>query len=249
MKCLTIISLVSTLLVSQACSAETTSKQALPSNEINRNEMRSGNNENTDKITTQDNVAAKPDKTFIGNTKGLLVLNSQRPDRKDFIRFYNDDGALWYEFTFYYDDSDGNYEYENENFAPFAFHQDYFLLALRLAGEDKNRYEVIVNEETGLRKFVKKSDPALKFETWEDHILKVFAVEFDPRENALRDGPGGNVKNPNLPQDATFRPVQISGEWLKVRWDRSEQPKKDVESGWVRWRDNSQILVDLFYFS
>lgn len=249
MQCLTIISLVSTLLVSQACCAETASKQALPSNEVNRTEMRSGNNQDTDKKTTQDKVAAKPDKTFIENTKGLLVLNSQRPDRKDFIRFYNDDGTLWYEFTFYYDDSDGKFEYENENFAPFAFHQDYFLLALRIAGEDKNRYEVIVNEETELKKFVRKDDPTLKFETWDEHVIKAFAVDFNQAENPLRESPDGKAKNVDLPKEVTFHPVEVKGEWLKVRWDGSQQPKKDAGSGWVKWRDNDHILVELFYFA
>jgi len=250
MKCLKIVSLVSTLLVSQACSADTASKQTLPPNEVNQNEMRSGSNKNSDKITTQDKVAAKPDKTSIESTKGLLVLNSQRPDRKDFIRFYNDDGTLWYEFTFYYDDSDGKFEYENENFAPFAFHPDYFLLALRLAGEDKNHYEVIVNEDTGLKKLVKKDDPALKFETWEQHIVKAFAVKFDPKENPLRESPDAKSKNIDLPKDVFFHPVEVKGEWLKVRWDKSEQPpKKVVEFGWVRWRNNTQLLVGLSYFA
>lgn len=250
MKSAIVINLVSTLLTSQACSAETANKQALPSNEINRNEKRSGNNGNTDKITTQDKVEpAKTDKTFIGNTKGLLVLNSQRPDRKDFIRFYNDDGTLWYEFTFYYDDSDGKFEYENEDFAPFAFHQDYFLLALRLTAENKARYEVIVNEDTGLKKFVKKGDPALKFETWEEHIKKAFAVKFNREENPLREKPDGKTIDIVLPNEVTFHPVEIRGEWLKVRSDDSKKEGKDIESGWVRWKENQKILVELFYFS
>jgi len=65
------------------------------------------------------------------------------------VRFYNEDGSLWYEFTFYYDDSDGKFEYANENFNPFAFHPNNFLLDLKSRGEDGNRYEVVVNEETG----------------------------------------------------------------------------------------------------
>jgi len=250
MKCLTIICLVSTLLVSQACSAETASEQALPSSDMNQNEMRSGKNENTDKATTQNKVEpVQTEKTFIGNVKGLLVLNSQRHDRKDFIRFYNDDGTLWYEFTFYYDDSDGKFEYENENFAPFAFHQDYFLLALRLAGEDKKRYEVFVNEDTGLKKFVKKSDKGLKFQSWEEHVKGAFAVEFNQPENPLRESPDGKVKNVDLPKEVTFHPVQVNGEWLKVRWDGAKLPKKDAGSGWVKWRNNDQILIELFYFA
>ena len=106
-----------------------------------------------------------------------------------------------------------------------------------------------MNEKTGLKKFVKKGDSALKFETWEGHIVKAFAVKFDPKENILRDVPDGKVKNVELPEDATFHPAQVNGEWLKVRWDESRQPKQDAGWGWVKWRDDNQILVELFYFA
>lgn len=251
MKRMTAICLLSTLLTSQACSAEIANTQVPPPNgtEANRNEQRRDANEQTNKASTQSESQPAPaDKTSIKDTKGLIVL-SNKYGKSDFVRLYNEDGSLWYEFTFYYDDKDGKFEYENDNFAPFAFHPDYFLLALRFAGEDKNRYEVIVNEDTGLKKFVKKDDAALKFQSWEDHIKGAFAVKFNQVENSLRETPAGKVKNADLPEDVTFHPVQVNGEWLKVRWDGSQQPKKDAGSGWVKWRDNDQILVELFYFA
>ncbi len=240
MKRMTAICLLSTLLTSQACSAEVANTQVPPSNgtEANRNEERRDPNETT----------VQADTTSIKDTKGLIVL-SKKYGKGDFVRLYNEDGSPWYEFSFYYEQiGDGKFP-ENENFAPFAFHPDYFVLALKCVGEDESRYEVIVNEKTGLRKFVKKSDPALKFETWEDHILKAFAVGFDRKENALRDGPGGNVKNADLPEDATFCPVQVDGDWLRVSWDTSKKAGKVDKSGWVKWKENNRILVALFYFS
>lgn len=247
MKRMTAICLLSTLLTSQACSAEISNTQVPPNSKEVRE--RRDINENANRTNAQSELqTGQADKTSIKNTKGLIVL-SDRYRKNEFVRFYNDDGSLWYEFTFYYDDKDGKFEYENDNFAPFAFHQDYFLLALKCTGEDKNRYEVIVNEDTGLKKFVKKDDPALKFQSWEDHIKGAFAVKFDQVENQLRESPEGKVKNANLPEDVTFHPVQVNGEWLKVRWDGSQQPKKNAGSGWVKWRDDSQLLVELFYFA
>lgn len=181
----------------------------------------------------------------IKNTKGLIVL-SDRDSKEDFIRFYNEDGSLWYKFTFYYEDIGGKFE-ENENFRAFAFHRDYFLLALKCVGEDKSRYEVIVNEETGLKKFVKKDDPTLKFQTWEDHITKAFAVDFNRDENPLRETLEGKIKAVELPKEVTFHPVKIEGEWLKVSWDVSKHGD-NADSGWVKWKENQKILVELFYF-
>lgn len=180
---------------------------------------------------------------------GVISLNEKGFGKDKFIHIYNQDGSLWYQFTFYYDDSDGKFEYANENFKPFAFHPDYFVLALRCVDEDENRYEVIVNEETGLKKFVRKDDATLKFETWEQHILQTFAVDFDREQNPLRETPEGKVKNVDLPKETTFHPVEIKGQWLKVRWNSSKETKSNLKSGWVKWKENNNILVELFYFS
>jgi len=182
------------------------------------------------------------------NSLGLIVL-SDVYSNKDFIQIYNEDGSLWHKFTFYYDDSDGKFEYANENFHPFAFHPDYFLLALKCIRKEVDRYEVIANEKTGLKKYVKADDPSLKFETWENHILKVFAVGFDRKVNPVLEAPQGRVKKVTR-QDAPFHPVEVRGEWLKIKWDvTSGTESKDTkyESGWVRWRRGEKLLVELFY--
>lgn len=249
MKRMTAICLLSTLLPSQACSAETANTQVPPPNgtEANRNEQRRDVNENANKANAQsESQTGWVNKTSIKNTKGLIML-SDRYGKNEFIRFYNTDGSLWYDFTFYYDDKDGKFEYENDDFAPFAFHPDYFLLALKCTGEDNNRYEVIVNEDTGLKKFLKK-DPALKFQSWEEHVKGAFAVKFNQVENPLRESPDGKARK-DLPKEVPFHPVEAKGEWLKVRWGESQQPKKDTASGWIKWRDGDQILVELFYFA
>ena len=133
--------LVLIFLTSQVCFTEVAGNQVLTTNnrEINQNKK----NQEVNRVIR------------VKETKGLIIL-SDRHSKNDFVCFYNKDGSLWYEFTFYYDDKDGKFEYENKNFDPFAFHPDYFLLALKCVGSDKNRYEVIVNEKKRLRKFVKK---------------------------------------------------------------------------------------------
>ena len=92
--------------------------------------------------------------------------------------------------------SGGKFEYANDNFKPFAFHPDYFLLVLKCVRRSENRFEVVVNEETGMKKYVNVDDPVIKFETWEAHILKnTFAIDFDRKENSVRKTPGAPVKN------------------------------------------------------
>lgn len=250
MKRMTVICLVLTFVTSQACSTEVAHNQVLTPNNreiIQDKESQEANNLAKTNVQKEQQVVQN-DKTSIENTKGLIVLSDQY-SKKDFVRLYNEDGSLWYEFTYFYNDSRGKFEYENENFKPFAFHQDYFVLALKCVGEDKNRYEVIVNEESGLKKFVRKNDPNLKFQTWEDYILKTFAIDFNRKENPLREEPDGKVKVVDLPKEATFYPVEIKGEWLKVRWDDSKKEGGNIDSGWVKWKENQKILIELFYFA
>jgi hypothetical protein len=203
-------------------------------------------------ITKANDQKTEQDKLKQGNLAlgiGIITLNEESYGKDKFIHIYNQDGSLWYQFTFYYNDSGRKFEYANENFKPFAFHLDYFVLALRCLDEDGNHYEVIVDEETGLKKFVRKDDETLKFETWEQHILKTFAVDFDREKNPLRETPGGKIKKVDLPKEVTFHPVEISGEWLKVRWDISKKKKNNTEFGWIKWKENNNLLVELFYFS
>lgn len=112
----------------------------------------------------------------IQNTLGVIV-RSKSYGEHDFIKIYNADGSLWYKFTFYYDEKNGRFPSQNDSFRPFTFHPSYFLLALKCVRKIKDRYEVIVNEETGLKKYVLASDTSLSFETWGQHILKVLSVD------------------------------------------------------------------------
>ncbi|MDQ3634802.1 MAG: hypothetical protein ACR2MD_18570 [Aridibacter sp.] len=205
------------------------------------------------KVNSKDNEVDENNqrKTSIRNTIGLITLSDKYPtsdkkiNRDDFIRFYNEDGSLWYEFTFYYYDSDGKFEYENDDFRVFSFHPDYFLLSLRCVSEDKNRYEVIVNEETGLKKYVRKNDKNLKLISWENYILKTFSIDLKKAKNKVFETPNGKEIKPNFAKIDRFEAVEIKGDWLKVKWEIPNEKEK-FEAGWVRWKNDSIILIDWF---
>jgi hypothetical protein len=186
----------------------------------------------------------------IKNTKGVLVLGQFR--RGDFVRFYNQDETLWYEFTYFYDDSDGKFEYANDNFKPFAFHQDYFLLVLKCTDANDRFFEVIVNEETGLKKYVRANDPVFKFETWPELVLSTFAVNFEKKSNPVLEAPAGQMREGFFPKDITLRPIEIQGDWLKIEWQtegRQKSRNNKSASGWVRWKEDGNLLIDLYFFA
>lgn len=189
-------------------------------------------------------------KLNIKNTIGVVVLN--KFVKGDFVRFYNADGSLWYEFSYFYDDSDGKFDYPNDDFRPFAFHQDYFLLVLKCTERSDKFLEVVVNEETGLRKYVKANDRVLKLKRWEEFVLSVYAVKFDREANPILQAPNGQPNNVAIPSDANFRPVETDGDWLKIRCDAAAEPAgkpKPNGGGWIRWKSAGKLLVDFSYFA
>ena len=176
-------------------------------------------------------------------------------DSKTTIKLYNHDGSLWFEVSFD-EDSDRKPGESNPDFNPFAFHRDYFLLALKCLGADANRYEVIANESTGLRKYVKKIDRAMKLQTWEEHIVQLFSVGFDRSKNPLLSAPTPRGRRVRAPTDADvfFHPVAIKGDWLRVKWDLSESGAAKVAGtkihyGWIKWKENNYLIIERFYFT
>lgn len=185
----------------------------------------------------------------ITSTKGVVVLN--KFEKGDWVRFYNDEGSVWYEFSFFYDDSDGKFDFPNNDFRPFAFHQDHFLLVLKCTETTDGLLQVVVNEETGRKKYVKANDPVLKLETWEEFIVKVFSVQFDKNVNPILESPDGPVKSNVIPSDANFRPIKTDGEWLKIRWDAADKTAKPTpdSSGSIRWKKAGVLQVGFSYFA
>ncbi|MCI0387231.1 MAG: hypothetical protein MOB07_00440, partial [Acidobacteria bacterium] len=198
--------------------------------------------------------AVQTDWDSMAGSIGVVVYGKEGPrgneDRK-IIRLFNGDGSLWYEFSYYEDHALHYLKRPNADFAPYGFDPDYFGLTLKCVRSDADRYEVIVNEESSLRKFVKKDDPILKFQRWEEYVTNWSWVEFDASTNPPRIKPDISadvIRIPSLSKDYVigFHPDKIEGDWLRISWNLSESSKKfqnKDEFGWVRWRDKENNLI------
>lgn len=202
------------------------------------------------KLAVKSNARASAAASAAVNAGGLIALGDHHR-KGDVVNLYNKDGSLWLRLDFNDEKDEKAVANAPRTFKPFAYHPDYFLLALRYVGRDDKRFEVVVNEETGLRKYVRADDTVLKFQTWEEHILKAFAVDFDSEENQVLETPGGKAKRLKLDKAVSFHPVEMEGEWVKVRWNRTGGEKADDSGdvGWIRWRKEGVILIELFYFA
>lgn len=193
----------------------------------------------------------------IGDSKGLIVLTDKYGE-EDTVKIYDKGGPVWYEFSYYDESAFDELESINTDFKPFAFHPDYLLLAMRVVGEDSALWEVVVNEESDLRKFVRKDDENLAYESFEDHILTVYAVDFDQKTNPLRSEPGGQPLEGDFSKVPIFKPSKTDGDWLEVTFGDPAEGVTDANSigtvreparGWIRWREGNLLRIALFYIA
>lgn len=197
---------------------------------------------NTEMAVRRDSIPSQA-YTKIGSAFGVLTL-ADSYERGDTVRFYNDDGSLWYKFTYYYDDSDGQWDYPNEAFRPRAFHPDYFTLTLDVVEDLGTQYRVIVNATTGLEKLIPK-ERFLRFRTWEQYVLNVFAIDHDDQQNPVRSTPGGQPSATPPGANDRLQPVKIEGDWLQVKWGS----EGSWSFGWVRWREGDRLVLYIFHFA
>lgn len=179
----------------------------------------------------------------INGAIGVVVVNDNITDR-DTIRLFDKTGSLWYKFSFFYDEDNGRFNHPNEEFSPLSFHPDYFLLVLSVTNKLSDRYEVMVNEKTGKRKYL-IIDAFLTFQTWEEHILDAFSVGFDVKTNSLRKDPLDGSDTLHFDRNEFYHPTQIKGEWLQVKWGS----EGNWSYGWVKWEENGRLIIELNYFA
>lgn len=190
----------------------------------------------------------------IGDSKGIIVLTDKYGE-EDTVKIYDKGGPVWYEFSYYDESAFDELESINTDFKPFAFHPDYLLLAMRVVGEDAALYEVVVNEESDLRKFVRKEDENLAFESFSDHILTAIAVDFDQQTNPVRAEPGGEPLAGDFSKVPIFKPSNTEGDWLEVTFQEPSEASANsnvngsanAAKGWIRWREGHLLRIALFY--
>jgi hypothetical protein len=182
----------------------------------------------------------------INSSLGLVSANDKRYEQDGSIRIFNQDGSLWYELSSKDENKEGVITLKKKEFMPFRINADELLVVMNSVGEDNRYYHVIVNEDTKLTKYVRKDDPVLQLGTWEKYILNCFAVEFDSKNNPLRDSPNGQILDSEVDRKLTFRPLKIQGEWLAVRLEASRKNTNAGIAGWIRWKDNGKLILRLF---
>ncbi|MEO1413437.1 MAG: hypothetical protein AAFW73_26395 [Bacteroidota bacterium] len=182
---------------------------------------------------------------------GVLMYDSERAtERRDTIRLLNADGS---EYSRLFRNAETLEWQQSGRAIPGG---DQFVRALFLDYDiivfdvvevltPGTTYRVVVGEET---KNVTLESPNLRYRKLADFIQSVY-ISFDESTPMYTQA---DPRSANLEEAARYfyKVVAVEGEWLRLNCLRECEggcPDRGSLEGWVRWSDDTKILVELFY--
>ncbi len=201
------------------------------------------------------NIHCRFDNQMSGLGEGLVIVPSK-------FEIYNDSlltikHANW-----------DMYEDESKiDVCPKFFKPDYGIMHFVYIGQTEKAYKVLVNY-SDIKYLPKTKD--YEFETWENYILQSYGIRRKTTENGdieenlpLRTKPNENAETLKIPSGfEMFCPIELKGDWVKVKYDcfyNVEDNPHDGEpcyefiqecnntlTGWLRWRQENKLLIDIF---
>jgi hypothetical protein len=153
------------------------------------------------------------------------------------------------------------------NVCPKFFSPDYGIAHFVCVSKGEGFYKILINyNET---KYMPKTKVYV-FKSWKNYIIESLGVRRSNSQESnyqisyqpLRKYPSQNTDTISIPKGLEmFCPMDVEGDWLKVNYDcfyNEEDNKHEGESchdyitkcknpisGWIRWRNQNKLLVDI----
>ena len=160
----------------------------------------------------------------IKNSIGVIYINNENFKKGEQITILNEDRS---------------------KFKDWGATEEYQILTFKCYSSKDNLYSILFDDEI---KFIKKEDDKIEFLSWEEHILKnVFSVGFDFSENPIRESINGKSLISKKSNNYRISVVQIEKEWMKVKYQNYND--ESTTEGWIKWRDEECLFIELFYFA
>jgi len=172
-----------------------------------------------------------------------------------FLNFYQSDSEneLVKTVEINWKDEKGGYvETQNAEFIKvkdFYLEEPHYILMFNCLQERNGFFEVIVNVDTKETLWIKKQS-TIRLKLWDKFLKEVVCVSsLTPETNQIRVKPEKNSKIAiENNKDICWEVIDIQGEWLNVKcseifFDLTEEKYKNF-NGWLRWRDDKELLID-----
>lgn len=187
---------------------------------------------------------------------GKLIINYSDQiyeSKEDYtLDFFTDkeDKTTRYQLTLSWNNSGvGFIEAKNADFIKIKdwYINDYHIIHLRCFNEVDGFFEVMTNEETQERMWIKKS-ATTEFISWSDYLSNVVTInQIDFNTNPARKSPD-DTSEILYNDKMEWEVVSVKGNWAEVRFSEIFMDMTKVENqefrAWIKWRNEKELLVE-----
>jgi thioredoxin-related protein len=128
---------------------------------------------------------------------------------------------------------------------------DYSQFVFRCLTVQNNWFKVIVNNENGETLWLKKNE-LTTFKNWENYLTEMFGVARLPNhQQKIRVSPIENSDEIIYKGQDCFQVKSMKGDWIEIftadYCDESyTDSKAKIKSGWIKWRQGNNLLIEYF---
>jgi hypothetical protein len=126
---------------------------------------------------------------------------------------------------------------------------DYSQFLFRFTKIEDDWIQVIVNNETGDKKWILKSQ-TLKIQTW-DKFLVDNTTAIEPLKSVdIKAEPSMQSKTIRKSSEKDcFEAIEIKGDWIKIKTNETlecnEHPQP-IKTGWIKWRGDNLLAIKYY---
>lgn len=126
---------------------------------------------------------------------------------------------------------------------PEAYNPLYDLLAFRCVSVKDGWNEVIVNNSTGQKYWVKATE-IIKFNDWLTFLQNGKCISKGKTEIRILENPEENAKAVEFTGKECFRIKSMKEEWIEITLPVVDQTGILIEkTGWMRWKNGNDLLI------
>ncbi|PKW29935.1 hypothetical protein [Flavobacterium lindanitolerans] len=132
---------------------------------------------------------------------------------------------------------------------PEGFFLDYDQLVFRCKSEERFWIEVIVNNETGESYWIRKTK-SVDLDTWEGFLKNAFMISRNSFPQEIKAQPNDSARTIPFDGEDCFQVKSMKGDWIQIfTGSHCDDDGNPIKSGWIRWKQENEILIDYFLTS
>lgn len=122
---------------------------------------------------------------------------------------------------------------------------DYNYFVFRCEEKENDWFNIIVDNESGKSLWIKKSKSTL-FRNWEKFLQDMFSVQRKSKTDKIYKLPNKNSGAIRYSGEDCFQVRSMKGDWIEIFTSECDDVKSLLKSGWIKWKDGNNLLIEYF---